>query len=111
MARHGLIGAFGLLCFPRSMVSASLVMFDAADQARVDTARAAVRHLCDEVAKWGCAPYRAHVALVDDVQDKFAFGQNAMRRFYTKLKDALDPTGLLAPGNHGIWATGQRGAP
>lgn len=110
MARHGLIGAFGLLCFPRSMVSASLVMFDAADQARVDAARAAVRHLCDEVATWGCAPYRAHVALVDHVQGKFAFGQNAMARFYTTLKEALDPAGLLAPGNHGIWTSGGRGA-
>jgi len=108
MARFGLIGAFGLLCFPRSMVSASLIMFDASDQARVDAARVAVRHLCDEVAGWGCAPYRAHVALVDHVQDKFAYNDGAMARFYTRLKDALDPAGMLAPGNHGIWASGQR---
>ena len=108
MARFGLIGAFGLLIFPRSMVSASLVMFDAADQARVDAARVAVRHLCDEVAKWGCAPYRSHVALVDHVQGKFAYNDGAMAKFYTRLKDALDPSGVLAPGNHGIWASAHR---
>lgn len=111
MARHGLIGAFGLLIFPRSMVSASLVMFDAADQARVDIARTAVRELCDAVAEWGCAPYRAHVALVDHVQGKFAAHDGAMARFYTRLKDALDPAGVLAPGNHGIWASGQGANP
>lgn len=104
MARFGLIGAFGLMFFPRSMISANLVMFDAADQARVDIARAAVRHLCDEVAKWGCAPYRSHVALVDHVQGKFAANDHAMARLYTRLKDALDPQGLLSPGNHGIWS-------
>ncbi len=108
MARFGLIGAFGLMFFPRSMVSANLVMFDAADQARVDAARVAVRHLCDEVAKWGCAPYRSHVALVDHVQGKFAEHDGAMAKFYTKLKDALDPAGVLAPGNHGIWASAQK---
>lgn len=108
MARFGLIGAFGLLCFPRSMVSASLVMFDAANQERVDIARQAMRHLCDEVETWGCAPYRAHVALVDHVQGKFAYNEHAMGRFYTKLKDALDPAGVLAPGNHGIRTSAQR---
>lgn len=102
-ARHGLIGPFGLLLGSRSMVSASMILFDASDATRVAAAREAVRELYDEAATWGCAPYRAHVSLVDHVAAKFDFNDHALGRTYSRIRDALDPAGLLSPGNHGIW--------
>jgi len=101
-ARHGLVGPFGLLLNSRSMVSASMILFDAADDERVAAARTAVREMYDAAATWGCAPYRAHVSLVDHVADSFSFNDHSLGRTYARLKQALDPAGLLSPGNHGI---------
>lgn len=102
LRRHDLVGPFGLLLTGRSMVSASMVLFDSTDAAQVARCRTAVRELYDEAAKWGCTAYRAHVALVDHVASKQAFGDHAMARIQADLKRALDPAGILSPGNHGI---------
>lgn len=102
-ARHGLLGPVGFLLNPRSMVSACMLMFDAGDAQRVAGARRAISEMYDAVAGWGCAPYRAHVSMVDHVAEKFAFNDHAQRRMQTRIKDALDPAGILSPGNHGIW--------
>ena len=101
--RTGLIGASGFLLNARSMVCACMIMFDRSDAERVQAARDAVRGMYDQAAEWGYAPYRAHVALVDHVAEKFAFNGHALRQTYGRIKDALDPAGILAPGNHGIW--------
>ena len=114
LGRHGLIGPFGLLLTGRSMVSASMILFDAADPARVAAARRAVSELYDRAAAWGCTGYRAHVSLVDHVASKLDFNDHALHKVYARIKGALDPAGVLSPGNHGIWpatdhATGPRG--
>lgn len=101
--RHGLLGPVGMLLNPRSMVGACMLMFDASDASRVQAARAAVRELYERAAQWGCAPYRAHVALADEVAARFDFNDHALARTYSRIKDALDPAGILSPGNHGIW--------
>ena len=40
---------------------------------------------------------------MDLAQEQFGFGDHAYRRFVEKIKDAVDPNGILAPGRHGIW--------
>ena len=40
---------------------------------------------------------------MDLASDQFTFGDHAYRRFVEKIKDAVDPNGILAPGRHGIW--------
>lgn len=106
LQQHGLIGPFGLLLTGRSMVSASMVLFDTSDAAHVAAARQAVSELYDTAAGWGCTAYRAHVSLVDQVAAKQDFNDHALASVYARLKDALDPAGLLSPGNHGIWPGG-----
>ncbi|WP_206742904.1 FAD-binding oxidoreductase [Erythrobacter sp. SG61-1L] len=103
MARYGLIAPVGFLLNQRSMVSACMVMFDASDAARVQLAREAVREMYDRIAEWGCAPYRSHICLADHVAGKFSFNGHALGQTYSRIKDALDPAGILSPGNHGIW--------
>lgn len=102
-ARHGLLGPVGMLLNQRSMVSACMFMFDAADARRVEAARTAMRELYAQAAQWGCAPYRAHVALVDQVAGIFSFNDHSLGKLYGRIKDTLDPGGILSPGNHGIW--------
>lgn len=110
-ARHGLLGPVGMLCNQRSMVAACMFMFDAADARRVEAARDAMRELYAQAAQWGCAPYRAHVALVDQVAGIFNYNDHALGRFYRRIKDTLDPEGILSPGNHGIWPTSADAGP
>ncbi|MDQ1042373.1 hypothetical protein [Streptomyces sp. V4I2] len=45
---------------------------------------------------------------MDLVADQYDFNDHAMRRFTEKLKDAIDPVGILAPGKQGIWPAAHR---
>lgn len=107
--RHGLIGPVGMLLNQRSMIAACMLMFDAADSERVAAARMAMQELYTQAKGWGCAPYRAHVALADDALDAFSFNDHALAGTYSQLKQTFDPAGILSPGNHGIWNQGARG--
>jgi hypothetical protein len=93
--RYGLVGLFGLLT-GRSMVSASMILFDTADAEQVETTRNAVREMYDRAAEWGCTGYRAHVSLVDHVAAKFDFNDHALGKTYARLKQAFDPAGPFA---------------
>ena len=104
LRKHDLIGPFGLLLTGRSMVSASMLLFDSTDRNQVLRCRDAVRELYDHAAQWGCTAYRAHVSLVNHVAGKLDFNYHAMAKLQGAIKHALDPAGVLSPGNHGIGA-------
>ena len=42
-------------------------------------------------------------ALADDAAAMQTYNQHAFGRFNQRIKDALDPAGILAPGKQGIW--------
>ena len=72
---------------------------------------AAMEDLVPEVialaTKRGFGEYRTHLKYMDLVADQFDFNDHALRRLTERLKDALDPAGILAPGKSGIWPAGQ----
>ena len=45
---------------------------------------------------------------MDDIAAMYGFNDHAMRRLNERVKDALDPKGILAPGKQGIWPTSRR---
>lgn len=55
-----------------------------------------------ESAQKGYGEYRGHLRFMDRIADQFDFGHHAQRRLNQKLKDALDPHGILSPGKQGI---------
>ena len=39
---------------------------------------------------------------------QYSWGDHAYLRFCEKIKDAVDPGGILAPGKQGIWPASMR---
>ena len=87
----------------RSLVFVVMMLFDASDEAQTRRAHDAVKLMVTEAGKRGMGEYRAHLDFMDLAQEQFGFGDHAYRRFVEKIKDAVDPNGILAPGRHGIW--------
>jgi (+)-pinoresinol hydroxylase len=40
---------------------------------------------------------------------KYSFNNNALLRFHQKIKDGIDPNGIISPGRYGIWPANMRG--
>ncbi len=65
--------------------------------------RKSFSRLVEIAAKHGWGEYRTPVAFQDQVMGTYSYNNNALLKFHEKLKDAVDPNGVLAPGRYGIW--------
>jgi len=73
------------------------------DKARNAKVREQYVQLVELAAKHGWTEYRTAPAFQDVVAKTYSFNNNALLRFQTTLKDAIDPDGIIAPGRGGIW--------
>ena len=80
-----------------------MLMFDRDDAAMVRRTTGLFEVLIRDAAEKGYAEYRTHLDYMDAVADSFDFNHHAARRFNERVKDAIDPNGILAPGKSGIW--------
>jgi 4-cresol dehydrogenase (hydroxylating) len=55
---------------------------------------------------WGC--YRTSPAFQEQVVSKFSYNNHSLLRFQEKLKDSIDPNGIISPGRYGIWPAKMR---
>ncbi|KAK3353810.1 hypothetical protein B0T25DRAFT_545411 [Lasiosphaeria hispida] len=85
------------------------IVFDRDDPERKQAALDCLRDMIDEAAEMGYGEYRTHLVLMDQVAGTYSWNDNALMKFNEKLKDALDPNGILAPGRCGIWPKRYRG--
>jgi 4-cresol dehydrogenase (hydroxylating) len=65
--------------------------------------RALFRRLVQVAAEHGWGEYRTHTAFMDDCARTYAFNNNALLRLHERLKDAVDPNGIISAGRYGIW--------
>jgi 4-cresol dehydrogenase (hydroxylating) len=87
----------------RSLTNVNQVLFDRDNpemMRRVDQFFNAL--VADAKAK-GYGEYRTHIEYMDLVASTYDFNGGALRRLNEKVKDALDPNGVIAPGKNGIW--------
>ncbi|KAF2643710.1 FAD-linked oxidase-like protein [Massarina eburnea CBS 473.64] len=79
------------------------IVYDATDADMRKRAERCLRDMIDDAAAFGYGEYRTHLALMDQVAGTYNWNDNALMKFNNKIKDALDPNGILAPGRCGIW--------
>ena len=66
-----------------------------------------LRALISDARQHGYAEYRTHLDYMDTVADTYDFNDHALRRLNDRLKNALDPAGIIAPGKSGIGSSSQ----
>ncbi|KIH92527.1 hypothetical protein SPBR_02501 [Sporothrix brasiliensis 5110] len=102
-AEHG-IDCFTAFCVGlREMHLIVELVFDRTSAARKAAALACLRDMVDDAAALGYGEYRTHLALMDQVAGTYRWNDGALMAMHERLKDALDPNGILAPGRCGIW--------
>ncbi|MDE2339554.1 MAG: FAD-binding oxidoreductase [Alphaproteobacteria bacterium] len=86
----------------------NMLMYDRDNDAQVANIKKLFNALISETAKAGYGEYRTHLGWMDPVASTFDFNNHALRRLNEKVKDALDPHGILAPGKQGVWPSAYR---
>ena len=103
---RGLDYAAGFMLWPRHVIAMCLVSFDRSDSAQRSVVDGLMTSVIQAAGAAGFAPYRAHVAHMDVAAAQYSFNDHAALRLAERLKDALDPDGILSPGKQGIWPVG-----
>jgi FAD/FMN-containing dehydrogenase len=55
---------------------------------------------------WGC--YRTSPAFQEQVVNQYSYNDHSLLKFQEKLKDSIDPNGIISPGRYGIWPAKMR---
>lgn len=76
------------------------LLYDRTDPAQLAAAHACFDELLSEFSKAGYGTYRVNTAFMDKVADTYGPVKREVNR---KIKRALDPNGIIAPGKSGIW--------
>ncbi|QFR01681.1 FAD-binding oxidoreductase [Streptomyces phaeolivaceus] len=87
----------------RSAVSVAGLSFDYDDEEATRAAYEIARQLVRDAGEIGYSEYRAHLNFMDLSAEQFSFNNHAYLRFVERIKDAVDPAGILSPGKQGIW--------
>jgi 4-cresol dehydrogenase (hydroxylating) len=65
--------------------------------------RRVFEQMVERMGEQGWAEYRAPAVFQDNVSDTYGYNDNALRRFREKIKDAVDPNGIISAGRYGVW--------
>ncbi len=94
-------GSFALA--ERHITNVNQVLFNKDDPDMVDRVDRFFRSLVSDASEQRYGEYRAHIEYMDLIADTYDFNNHALRRLNERIKNTLDPNGILSPGKSGIW--------
>jgi 4-cresol dehydrogenase (hydroxylating) len=94
----------------RSLTNVNQLLFDRDDADMMRRVDAFFRALVADAKAHGYGEYRTHIEYMDLVASTYDFNGHALLRLSQRVKDALDPNGVIAPGKSGIWPARYREA-
>ncbi|MDX1563011.1 MAG: FAD-dependent oxidoreductase, partial [Gammaproteobacteria bacterium] len=98
----GIVGPVFMTNWERSLVG--LIMFPVSkDPAHNEKIRDAFVRWVELAAAEGWAEYRAPTVYQDLIARTYSFNDNALTRMREKIKDAVDPNGIISAGRYGVW--------
>ena len=92
----------------RDMHHILMIMYDRADEAMRNRAYDLFGLLVDEAAEIGFGEYRTHLAFMDQIAKTYKHNDGALWDLHHRIKDVMDPNGILSPGKQGIWPKAMR---
>jgi hypothetical protein len=98
----GIIGPVFMTNWERSLVG--LIMFPISkDAVHNKKIRDAFVKWVDLAAAEGWAEYRAPTVYQDMIAKTYSYNDGALTRMREKIKDAVDPNGIISAGRYGVW--------
>jgi 4-cresol dehydrogenase (hydroxylating) len=98
----------GLMLSPRSVIHISTMFFDPHDEKQTAAVYANYSTMLTVMRERGYPIYRTNLQHMDEVAAQFDFNDGVLLRVNERIKDALDPNGILQPGKSGVWAARYR---
>ncbi|MEC9342022.1 MAG: FAD-binding oxidoreductase [Pseudomonadota bacterium] len=101
--RHGFDYMTEYVATFRGLIKLLMIMFDPRDPEDARRAYACADEILRVCADLGFGELKAHLSFMDLVQGFYKANDGGLQTTLQKLKDGLDPKGILAPGKSGIW--------